>query len=263
MLLKDKVVIVSGIGPGLGQELSTLVANEGAAAVVLAARTPAKLDVAEQEIRALGLGTAVLKVATDIANEAQCKALADRAVQEFGRIDVLFNSAYDPGSFEPIDEASMEGWRRAMDVNFFGTMYLTQACVRHMKNSGGGAIVMIATMVEHKPLVTQGGYGSSKSALRCATKHLALELGKYNIRVNSCHMGWMWGPSVEGYFNWQAKATGKSQQELIAEVTRSIPLGIIPDDGECAKAAIFLGSDYSSVVTGAALDVNGGEYMPI
>lgn len=263
MLLKDKVVIVSGIGPGLGQELSTLVAKEGAAAVVLAARTPAKLDVAEQEIRALGLGTAVLKVATDIANEAQCKALADRAVQEFGRIDVLFNSAYDPGSFEPIEEASMEGWRRAMDVNFFGTMYLTQACVRHMKNSGGGAIVMIATMVEHKPLATQAGYGSSKSALRCATKHLALELGKYNIRVNSCHMGWMWGPSVEGYFNWQAKATGKSQQELIAEVTRSIPLGVIPDDGECAKAAIFLGSDYSSVVTGAALDVNGGEYMPI
>ncbi len=76
-------------------------------------------------------------------------------MQEFGRIDVLFNSAYDPGSFEPIEEASMDGWRRAMDVNFFGTMYLTQACVRHMKNSGGGAIVMIATMVEHKPLATQ------------------------------------------------------------------------------------------------------------
>jgi NAD(P)-dependent dehydrogenase (short-subunit alcohol dehydrogenase family) len=263
MLLKDKVVIVSGIGPGLGQELSTLVAKEGAKAVVLAARTPAKLDVAEREIQDLGLGTKILKVATDIADQAQCQRLADRAVEEFGRIDVLFNSAYDPGSFEPIESASMDGWRRAMDVNFFGTMYLTQACVRHMKDSGGGAIVMIATMVEHKPLATQGGYGSSKSALRCATKHLALELGKYNIRVNSCHMGWMWGPSVEGYFAWQSKATGKSQQELIAEVTRSIPLGVIPDDADCARAAVFFGSDYSSVVTGAALDVNGGEYMPI
>ena len=118
-------------------------------------------------------------------------------------------------------------------------------------------------MVEHKPLATQGGYGSSKSALRCATKHLALELGKYNIRVNSCHMGWMWGPSVEGYFSWQAQTTGKTQEELIAEVTRSIPLGVIPDDGAYAKAAIFFGSDYSQVVTGASLDVNGGEYMPI
>ena len=263
MLLKDKIVIVSGIGPGLGQELSTLAAAEGASAVVLAARTEAKLDVAEQEIQDLGLGTAVLKVPTDISDQVQCKALADRVVQEFGRIDVLFNSAYDPGSFEPIEEASMDGWRRAMDVNFFGTMHLTQACVHYMKDSGGGAIVMIATMVEHKPLATQGGYGSSKSALRCATKHLALELGKYNIRVNSCHMGWMWGPSVEGYFTWQARATGKSQEELIAEVTSSIPLGVIPDDGECAKAAMFFGSSYSSVVTGASLDVNGGEYMPI
>jgi NAD(P)-dependent dehydrogenase (short-subunit alcohol dehydrogenase family) len=122
---------------------------------------------------------------------------------------------------------------------------------------------MIATMVEHKPMATQGGYGASKMALRAATKHLALELGKYNIRVNSVHMGWMWGPNVEMYFKWQAQSTGKSQEELIAEVTRSIPLGVIPDDGECAKAALFFGSDYSAVVTGAALDVNGGEYMPI
>ncbi len=263
MLLQDKVVIVSGIGPGLGQELSTLSAKEGASAVVLAARTAARLDAAEQEIRDLGLGTRILKVPTDIADPEQCQRLADRTVEAFGRIDVLFNSAYDPGSFEPIDQADLEGWRRSMDVNFFGTMQLTQACVAHMKESGGGAIVMIATMVEHKPLATQGGYGSSKAALRNATKHLALELGQYQIRVNSCHMGWMWGPAVEGYFAWQSQATGRPQEELIADVSRNIPLGEIPDDGDCARAALFLASDYARVVTGAALDVNGGEYMPI
>ncbi len=263
MMLEDKVVIVSGIGPGLGQELSTLAAVEGASAVVLAARTVAKLEVAEQEIQALGLGTAVLKVATDISDPEQCQALADKAAAEFGLIDVLFNSAYDPGSFDPIESANMADWRRSMDVNFFGTMHLTQACIPHMKKAGGGAIVMIATMVEHKPLATQAGYGASKSALRCATKHLALELGEHNIRVNSCHMGWMWGPSVEGYFAWQSQQSGTPQEELIAEVTRSIPLGIIPDDGDCAKAAIFLASDYACVVTGASLDVNGGEFMPI
>ncbi|MCP4829512.1 MAG: SDR family NAD(P)-dependent oxidoreductase, partial [Proteobacteria bacterium] len=105
MLLKDKVVIVSGIGPGLGQELSTLAAKEGASAVVLAARTEAKLEVAEQEIKALGLGTKVIKMATDIADKEQCAALADTAAKTFGRIDVLFNSAYNPGSFEPIESA--------------------------------------------------------------------------------------------------------------------------------------------------------------
>jgi len=262
MLLQDKVVIVSGIGPGLGQELSTLAAKEGAAAVVLAARTEANLDAAEQEIKELGLGTKVLKMATDIANKAQCEALAEAAAKEFGRIDVLFNSAYNPGSFEPIESADMEGWRAAIDVNLFGTMYLTQACIPHMKERGG-AIVMIATMVEHKPLATQGGYGASKMALRAATKHLALELGKYKIRVNSVHMGWMWGPNVAMYFDWQSQSTGRSQEDLIAEVVESIPLGEIPDDGDCAKAALFFASDYSKVVTGSALDVNGGEYMPI
>jgi NAD(P)-dependent dehydrogenase (short-subunit alcohol dehydrogenase family) len=263
MLLKDKIVVVSGIGPGLGQELSTLAAQEGAAAVVLAARTPSKLETAALEIEALGLGTKVLQVTTDISDRQQCQALAEKTVAEFGRIDVLFNSAYDPGSFEPIDTADMAGWRRAMDVNFFGTMHLTQACVHYMKESGGGAVVMIGTMVEHKPLATQGGYGASKAALRAATKHLALELGPYNIRVNSCHMGWMWGPNVAGYFAWQAQTTGRSQQELIAEVSRSIPLGSIPDDADCARAALFFASDYSKVVTGASLDVNGGEFMPI
>jgi NAD(P)-dependent dehydrogenase (short-subunit alcohol dehydrogenase family) len=130
MLLKDKVVIVSGIGPGLGQELSTLAAKEGAAAVVLAARTASKLDTAEQEILDLGLGTKVLKVPTDISDQAQCVALADKTAQEFGRIDVLFNSAYDPGAFDPIESAKMSDWQRCMNVNLFGTMHLTRLACR-------------------------------------------------------------------------------------------------------------------------------------
>ena len=73
----------------------------------------------------------------------------------------------------------------------------------------------------------------------------------------------MWGPAVEGYFAWQSQATGRPQEELIADVARNIPLGEIPDDGDCARAALFLASDYARVITGAALDVNGGEYMPI
>lgn len=263
MLLKDKVVIVSGIGPGLGQELSTVVAQEGAAAVVLAARTPARLEAAEGEIGQRGLNTPVLKVPTDIVDPAACQALATATLEAFGRIDALFNSAYDPGPFEPIDQAAMDDWRRPMDVNFFGSMQLTQACLPAMKAAGRGAVVMIGSMVEHKPLATQGGYAASKAALRAATRHLALELGQYGIRVNSCHMGWMWGPAVAGYFDWQAARTGRPREELIAAVVRNIPLGAIPDDRECARAAVFLASDHASAITGAALDVNGGEYMPV
>ena len=261
MLLKDKVVIVSGIGPGLGIELALHAAKEGAK-LAIAARTQSRLDEAETAVAKLGLGTEVLKVATDISDPQQCKRLVDQTVDSFGGIDVLINSAYNPGSFEPIEKAKLDGWRKAMEVNLFGTMSLTLEVVPHMKKQGGGSIVMVNTMVTRKPLATQGGYGASKAALHTATSHLALELGQYNIRVNSTFMGWMWGPPVEGYFDMMSKHTGADKQAMISDVEKNIPLGKIPDDGDCAKAVIFLASDYACAITGAGLDVNGGEFIP-
>ena len=198
MLLQDKVVIVSGIGPGLGSELALEAARQGAR-LAIAARTPTKLDDSESEIRAAGLDNPVLKVPTDISDTSQCAALAAATVAEYGRIDALINSAFNPGTFEPIERANLEGWRAAMDVNLYGTMKLTLACVPQMKDQGGGNVVMINTMVTRKPLATQAGYAASKAALASATAHLATELGPHNIRVNSAFMGWMWGPPVQFY----------------------------------------------------------------
>jgi NAD(P)-dependent dehydrogenase (short-subunit alcohol dehydrogenase family) len=261
MLLKDKVVIVSGIGPGLGIELALEAAKQGAR-LAICARTQSKLDDAVKQIAALGLGTQVLALATDVTRRDQCRALAQQTQQHFGRIDALINSAYDPGSFDLVENADLDGWKRALDVNLFGTMNLTLEVIPAMKAQRGGAIVMINTMVTRKPMPTQAGYGASKAALASATQHLALELGRYNIRVNSAFMGWMWGPSVEGYFNGLSKQTGQSVDDLRAAVEKNIPLGRIPEDGDCAKAAIFLASDYSCAMTGANLEVNGGEYLP-
>lgn len=260
MLLKDKVVIVSGIGPGLGEQLALRAAEQGAK-LVIAARTSSKLDSAEKAVFNLGLDTPVLKVVTDITDREACKNLVEKALEQFGQIDCLINSAYNPGSFSPVEDADLDGWREAMEVNFFGTMNLTLEVVAQMKNQGGGAIVNVNTMVTRKPMATQAGYGASKAALSSATSHLALELGAYNIRVNSAYMGWLWGASVKGYFDWQSQTTGTSVDELKAEVEKNIPLGKIPTDADCAKAVIFLASDYACAVTGACLDVNGGEYL--
>jgi NAD(P)-dependent dehydrogenase (short-subunit alcohol dehydrogenase family) len=262
MLLDGKIVIVSGIGPGLGIELATLAAVEGAAGVAIAARTPAKLDDAETAIRARGLATRVLKVPTDVSDARQCRRLIDATVEAFGRVDALVNSAYVPGRFEPIETADLADWRATLDVNLIGTMQLTQAVIPVMKRQGGGAIVMINSMVTRKPMPYQGGYAVSKSALSTATAQLALELGAYGIRVNSAYMGWMWGPPVEGYLKDAAARQGTTVEALAAGIAKSIPLGRIPDDAACAKAALFLVSDYAEAVTGAALDVNGGEFLP-
>jgi Enoyl-(Acyl carrier protein) reductase len=84
--------------------------------------------------------------------------------------------------------------------------------------------------------------------------------GAHGIRVNSTFMGWMWGPPVEGYVEY-AVSSGRSREDVIREITKDIPLGFIPDDADCADAVIFFASDLAKVVTGAELNVNGGEVM--
>lgn len=258
MILKDKVVIVSGIGPGLGQELAINAGKQGAK-VVLAARTQSFLDEVDAVVRETGAETLV--VATDITNDAQCQNLVDKTVERFGRIDALINSAYTGGKFCLFEDADLDDWRSTMEVNLFGSLGLTQKVVPVMKKQGKGAIVMINTLVERKPLAMQASYGSSKGALSVATRLLAKELGGYGIRVNSVAMGWMWGPPVEQYIKGVAKQSGISEEEVISGITEEIPIGRIPDDSDCANAALFFASDLSAVVTGANLNCNGGEFM--
>ncbi|NLP64847.1 SDR family oxidoreductase [Paraburkholderia sacchari] len=261
MLLKDKVVVISGIGPGLGIKLALLAAEEGAKGVVLAARGAEKLDQAEQAIRERVRAAEVLKVPTDISKPDQCENLISQTVERFGRVDALINSAYTPGDVaETFEEANLPGWRSVFDTNVLGTLQLTQAAVPHMKQQGGGSIVMISSMVTRKPW-GNASYASSKGAIAVAAKHLAAELGKYGIRVNTAAMGWMWGTPTESWMKQYSKEQGVPLETLINNVAANIPVRRIPTDDDCAKAALFLASDYSMAVTGALLDVNGGEFM--
>lgn len=264
MLLENKIVVVSGIGPGLGVELALRSAEQGASGIALAARTASKLDDAEDAIAKLKLKNPpkIIKVPTDISDRTACNNLVAECKKAFGRIDCLYNSAYHPGKFVHVEDADLADWHDVFDVNLFGTMNLTQATIPVMKAQKKGAIVMINTMVTRKPLKTHSSYAASKAALSSATSHLALELGGYGIRVNAAFMGWMWGPSVEGFMQNMQKETGVSVADQRKEIAKSIPIGDIPEDGDCAKAAVFLASDYSCAITGACLDVNGGGYLP-
>jgi NAD(P)-dependent dehydrogenase (short-subunit alcohol dehydrogenase family) len=262
MLLRDKVVIISGIGPGLGQEMALAAAAEGAR-LVIAARTAAKLDAVAQDIASRGLATEVVKTPTDIRDREQCRRLVDAAVAAFGRVDVLINSAYVTGAYELAAEADLDDWRATMDTNLFGAMTLIQQTVPQMKRQGGGSIVNVNTKVARMPLEGMGGYAVSKAALRMATTQLAKELGPHRIRLNSVFPGWMWGETVEKGLQARADAAGQTLAELRAEIATAIPLGDIPEDAECARAIIAFASDYFTPVTGACLDMSGGEYMPV
>ncbi|MAT91271.1 MAG: short-chain dehydrogenase [Halioglobus sp.] len=261
MLLQDKIVIVSGIGPGLGQHLAARSAAEGAA-VVLAARGEEGLERARQHVLDVTPDARLLLVQTDIRDRGQCERLAQQTIDEFGRIDVLINNAYSGGSMGPIEHADMDDWIDTVNTNLVGSMHITQSVIGAMKEQGSGSIVMINTMVVHKPMMYNAGYAASKAALGSASSHLALELGQYGIRVNSLFMGWMHGPNVVAFLEHQASERGIPREEVEAEIAQRISLRRIPTDEECAGAALFMASDYASAVTGANLDVNGGDYLP-
>jgi NAD(P)-dependent dehydrogenase (short-subunit alcohol dehydrogenase family) len=262
MLLKDKVVIISGIGPGLGVKLAVEAARYGATAIAIGARTAEKLDDAERRIKEVNSGCAVLKQVTDIRDEAQCKKLAESTRERFGRIDGLVNSAFFWGAPGTADSANLKGWREIFETNFFGTMQMTQAVTPIMKAQKAGAITIVSTLATMKPHTGEAGYAASKGALNVVTKYLAAELGPFNIRVNIARMGWMWGPPVQAYIAHASKEQGISEKQMYDSVAANIPLRRIVTDEECARAALFLISDHASAMTGAVLDANGGEGMP-
>lgn len=259
MLLKDKVIIITGVGPGMGQAMARIAAEEGGK-IVLAARNQAFLDEVAADIRAKG-GEAVAK-ATDVSRRADCDALVAAALAAFGRVDGLVNSAYVGGEDALFENGDIERWGQVMDVGALGAARMAQAVLEPMKAQGGGAIVNVATMQSLKPL--PGGsisYAMMKGALTTLSRQIAADVGKYNIRVNSTRMGWLWGEPVRQAVKRIVAATGGSEEDFIAGVASQIPLGVIPPEEECARSVLMFVSDYTKMVTGAVLDVNGGEWM--
>lgn len=264
MLLRDKIVLVSGIGPGLGIKLAIEAAREGAAGIVATCRTQSKLADAEKRIRAAGFDTPLLARTCNINDRAQCDALVAAALEKFGRIDALVNSAFNHGPMDYVHNANLDQWLSGpIQTNLIGSLKITQAVLPPMRRQKSGAIVMINTMaVRQVPPLGEAGYAASKAALRTAAMYLAKELAPDGIRVNTVHIGWMWGFPVQMYVQYQAQQAKVPEDTIKAQIAANIPLGRIPTDDECARPALFLCSDYASAVTGAALDVNGGAWMP-
>ncbi len=259
MLLKDKVVVITGVGPGMGQALARIAAQEGAK-VVLGARNQAFIDGVAADINAAG-GQAVAR-STDVTRRGDCDALAAAGVEAFGRIDGLISSAYIGGEDALFENGDVEGWAKVIDVAAMGAARMAQAVLEPMKAAGGGAIVNVATMQSLKPL--PGGsvsYAVAKGALTTLTRQIAADYGKFNIRVNSTRMGWLWGDPVRSAVKRIVEHTGGSEEAFIQDVASRIPLGVIPPEEECAKSVLMFVSDYTKMVTGAVLDVNGGEWM--
>jgi NAD(P)-dependent dehydrogenase (short-subunit alcohol dehydrogenase family) len=242
----------------MGRAIALALAREGAD-VALGARNEDKLQTVAAEVEALGR-RAVWRP-TNIARDEDCLALAQTAAEAFGGIDVLVNNAFAHPPFRTIEDAPTDDWNLVHKVNVVGSLQMTKAVLPHMKGRDGANLVFVSSMSARTGEPNAGAYAASKAAMLSVVKTLARELGPRGIRVNACVPGYIWGPSLEGYFNHLATERGCDPQEVYDEIAQQTALRHIPSSEEIADTVVFLASPWARAVTGQALDVNAGHWM--
>ncbi|KRD13814.1 short-chain dehydrogenase [Mycobacterium sp. Root265] len=255
-LLQDKVVVISGVGPALGTTLARRCAEEGAD-LILAARTVERLEDVAGQVTALG--RRALAVGTDITDEEQVANLVSTSIAEFGRVDVLINNAFRVPSMKPFARTSFDHIRDTIELTVLGALRLIQGFTPALTEAKGSVVNVNSMVVRHSD-PKQGAYKMAKSALLAMSQSLASELGEAGIRVNSVLPGYIWGGTLQSYFEHQAGKYGTTVDEIYKAAAANSDLKKLPTEDEVASAILFMASDLSSGITGQTLDVNCGEY---
>jgi NAD(P)-dependent dehydrogenase (short-subunit alcohol dehydrogenase family) len=255
-LLENKVVVISGVGPALGTTLARRCAEEGAD-LVLAARTVGRLeDVAKQ---VTDLGRRALSVGTDITDDAQVDNLVKETLDAYGKVDVLINNAFKVPSMKPFANTTFDHIRETLELTVLGALRLIQGFTPALVEANGSVVNVNSMVVRHSD-PKQGAYKMAKSALLAMSQSLASELGPQGIRVNSVLPGYIWGGTLQGYFEHQAGKYGTTVDEIYKAAAVNSDLKRLPTEDEVAGAILFMASDLSNGITGQTLDVNCGEY---
>jgi NAD(P)-dependent dehydrogenase (short-subunit alcohol dehydrogenase family) len=248
MRLKEKVAIVTGAASGIGQATAELFAEEGARVVL------ADIDTRLGEAVTSGIrdqGGRAHFVRADISSETDAKQISEEAIKMFDGIDILVNNAaaFVLKGFN----ATVEDWHRSLEVNVTGTAMVTKYAVEHLKQTGG-AIVNLSSISAFIAQPDFFAYSATKAAVLQITRNMAMDLGRYKIRVNSVCPGTILTPAS---FRHMEKL-GLTLEQFDAEEGAKTFLARAGRPREVAYAILFLVSDESSYITGASLMVDGG-----
>jgi NAD(P)-dependent dehydrogenase (short-subunit alcohol dehydrogenase family) len=243
--LTGRVALVTGAARGLGLATAERLAARGAAVAVNVR------DAERAEAAARSLGERGFAVPGDLGNPADLQWIVDRTLDRFGRLDILVNNAAVALStrFEQITE---EEWRRTFEINVTAVFLLTRAVLPAMKRQGHGRIINLSSTAG-KTVSTLGGahYTASKAALQGLTRAAAKELGPYGITVNAV---------CPGLFDTELTREHATPEQLEA-AAKSFPIRRLGEAVEVADLICFLASDAAGYITGASLDINGGDLM--
>lgn len=246
MRIKDKVVVITGAGSGVGLAITKRFLAEGARIIAVDLDARALADTVEP------LGGAVVAITGNVAEEAVCVAMIDRAISEFGRIDVLVNNAGVMDRFASVADMDNATWRRCMAVNVDGAMFAMRKAVPLMLAQGSGSIINTASTAGVGGASAGAAYTAAKHALIGLTRSTAYQYARQGLRCNALALG-----GVET--NIMAEASKNFDQramERLGAYHLSSPGAMQPDD--IASVALFLASDDSIKVNGAILPVDMG-----
>ena len=241
--LEDKIAIVTGAGQGIGQAIARKLAAEGATVVVT------DLDEASA-IQTADALTGAVAIRADVSDRQAVQAMADRVVQQFGRVDVLVNNAgWDKAS--PFVDSDPADWDRAIAINLYGVLHTCKAVLPLMAARGGGAVVNLGSDAGRVGSSGEAVYSAAKGGVIAFTKSLAREMARHQVRVNCVCPG----PTDTALF---ASFAGPKLREAL---TKAIPFRRLGQPADVANVVAFLASDEASFVTGQTVSVSGGLTM--
>jgi NAD(P)-dependent dehydrogenase (short-subunit alcohol dehydrogenase family) len=244
--LSGKTAIITGAGSGIGRAIAIAFAHEGAN-VALVGRRKQKLEQTAQVA-----GGSPLIIPADISQSSQIHGIIEQTAQRFGGIQVLVNNAglLCPGTAEQITEAQ---WDETFNVNVRGLWLLSRAVLPYLRKSGGGSIVNIASVLGINGVRLRAAYAASKGAVVLLTKCMAVDHGPEHIRVNAICPGFVETELTEAVIKNAPDPEAAMKQRIAVH-----PLGRVGQPEDIAGMAVYLASEESSWVTGAALPVDGG-----
>ncbi|BBI34005.1 SDR family NAD(P)-dependent oxidoreductase [Cohnella abietis] len=250
MRLKDKIVLITGAGSGIGKTTALLFASEGATVIVNDLSEESGQSTAEEIVRANG---EALFVQADVTSPESVKAMVDRIIEKYGRIDVLFNNAGISG-VGAVHELELDTWERVMKVNVNGVFLPSKYVVPHMMEKKRGSIINMSSCVAEIGLARRTAYAATKGAVLALTKSMQVDYASYGIRVNAILPGTILTPFVENYLK-TAYDDAEKALEGIKKRQLSGELGLPID---VAYAALYLASDESRFMMGSPLYIDGG-----